>query len=582
MANPPSAFDQMRVVIDEGGLNQRVSTPDELKAMAAHLSFENAMLALSRLASHVWHIRGDTEAQIQLARHVFGEPKLAPAIAQLARAVPELEIFPEQHSAVLQRLLVLYGREAVLGESQEDEQMVFDRAWLAAAVPNGELDRDTPEGPEGRRDWIAYLIQNGVYNRTEESLASMVRPQILFGDIAESQAARSHPHFCPIDKWHRDTFQLSLAEQFAVGLAVASRADTFNEATPLEQRSLVGGAYLANVAERLGYEPKVILELLSADRGWYKREFGKRSDTLPNMAWDRIPFEVRPFLRLSNGELLAISPRAVEAWLGDGFYHRSLAAAREKGHAERFLAFYGYLVEEHILRVLRHAHPERGTLASCRVLGEQKYGRGGGNLSPDVAVDCGPDLVLMEVCGGRFTLRSVVEGDADAALEELGHLVFDKVEQLDSQITALLNGKWQVAERENEQVQRIWPVVVTADVLQNGLLWNEIRERLPGVFNQPKVQSLTLLDVSEVEQLAALVEQGHGLVDLLARKANGPYAELDFNRFVFETPSLSHEVRSSLLDRRWMAEVDRAAEAFGFDPNSTEALEAKRRAGRAE
>lgn len=490
MANPPSAFDQMRVVIDESGLNQRVSTPDELKAMAAHLSFENAMLAISRLASYAWHIRGDTEAQLQLVPHVFGEPRLVPAIAQLARAVPELEIFPEQHSAVLQRLLVLYGREAVLGESQEGEQMVFDRAWLAAAVPSGELDRDTPEGPEGRKDWIAYLIQNGAYNRTEESLASMIRPQILLRDIAASEAAKNHPHFCPIDKWYRDSFELSLAEHFAVGLAVASRADTFNEATPLEQRSLVGDAYLADVAKKLGYEPDALLELLPADRSWYRREFEKRPDTLPNMAWDRIPFEVRPFLRLSNGELLAISPRAVEAWLGDGFYHRSLAAARDKGQAKRFLSFYGYLVEEHILRVLRHAHPKRGTLASCRVLSEQKYGRGGGKLSPDVAVDCGPDLVLMEVCGGRFTLRTVVEGDADAALEELGQLVFDKAEQLDARITELLDGEWQIPERKIEHVQRIWPVVVTADVLQNGLLWDEIRERLPGVFNQPKGEKI--------------------------------------------------------------------------------------------
>ncbi|MGH9807745.1 MAG: hypothetical protein ACRD9W_10880, partial [Terriglobia bacterium] len=311
MANPPSAFDQMRVVIDESGLNQRVSTPDELKAMAAHLSFENAMLAISRLASHAWHIRGDTDAQLQLAPQVFGEPRLAPAIARLASSVPQLEIFPEQHSAVLQRLLVLYGREAVLGESQDGEQMVFDRAWLAAAVPTGELDRDKPQGPEGRRDWIAYLIRNGAYNRTEESLAAMIRPQILFRDIAEAEAAKSHPHFCPIDEWHRDTFGISLAEQFAVGLVVASRADTFDETKALENRSLVGGAHLADVAKKLGYEPSVLLELLSADRSWYRSEFKKRPDTLANMAWDRIPFEVRPFLRLSNGELLAISPRVV-------------------------------------------------------------------------------------------------------------------------------------------------------------------------------------------------------------------------------------------------------------------------------
>jgi sirohydrochlorin ferrochelatase len=575
MAEPPSALDQMRVVLDESNLDQRVSTPDELKAMAAHLSFENGMLAISRLASHAWHIRGDIKAQLQLAQIVFGEPKLAPAIAQLANSIPELEIFPEQHAAILQRLLVLYGREAALGESQEGEQIIFDRAWLAAAVPAGELDRDTPESPGGRKRWIAYLIQNGAYNRTEESLAAMIRPQILLRDIATSESAKRHPHFCPIDKWHRDEFGLSLAEQFAVGIAIASSADVFDDERPVEERSLIGGAYLADIAAKLDCEPEALLELVSADRNWYKREFEKRPDTLPNMAWDRIPFEVRPFLRLSNGELLAISPRAVEAWLGDGFYHRSLSAARQKGQAERFLSFYGYLIEEHVLRILRHAHPKRGALDTCRVHGEQKYGRGGGKLSPDVVVDCGPDLVLIEVCGGRFTLRTIVEGDADVALTELGRLVFDKAEQLDARITELQNLEWQIPDREIERVERIWPVVVSADVLQNGFLWNEIRERLPRVFNQPKVQHLTLLDVSDVEQLAALVEQGHGLVDLLRKKASSPYAELDFNRFVFDTPSLSHEVRSSLLDQRWMAEVDSAAEAFGFDPNSAEALEAK-------
>lgn len=568
----------MRVVLDESGLEQRVSTPDELKAMASHLGFENAMLAISRLASCAWHIRGDIEAQLKLAAQVFGEPRLTPAIAHLASSVPELEIFPEQHAAVLQRLLVLYGRDATVDESREGEQTVFDRAWLAAAVPSGELDRETVDGPDGRRNWIAYLIQNGAYNRTEESLAAMIRPQILFRDIADSDAAKDHPHFCPIDDWHRDEFGLSLAEQFAVGMAVSSRADTFDAEKPLEERSLVGGEYLANIANMLGHKPEDLLAMLSADRDWYKREFEKRPDTLPNMAWDRIPFEVRPFLRLSNGELLAISPRAVEAWMGDGLYHRSLAAARAKGQAEKFQAFYGYLVEEHVLRVLRHAHPARGALASCRVLGEQRYGRGGGKLSPDVALDCGPDLVLFEVCGGRFTLRTVVEGDAEAALEELGRLVFDKVGQLDTRITELLDGEWEIPERTVAEVERIWPVVVTADVLQNGLLWDEIRERLPRVFHQPKAQKLTLMDVSEVEQLAALVERGHSVVDLLKRKASGPYAELDFNRFVFEEPSLTHEVRSSLLDQRWMAEVDRVAEAFGFDPHGPEALEAKRKA----
>ena len=96
------------------------------------------------------------------------------------------------------------------------------------------------------------------------------------------------------------------------------------------------------------------------------------------------------------------------------------------------------------------------------------------------------------------------------------------------------------------------------------------------VFSQPKVQKLTLLDVSEVEKLSALIEQGHSIIELLNAKTNGPYSEMDFTRFVYDTPSLSHEVRSSLLERRWKDEIVRTAESFGFDPNSAEAIEATR------
>lgn len=164
----------------------------------------------------------------------------------------------------------------------------------------------------------------------------MIRPQILFRDIAETEAAKSHPHYCPINDWHQDEFGLSLPEQFAAGLAIAVRADTFEESKPLEKRSLVGAAYMADVTSKLGYDPKVLFEILCADRSWYKREFEKRPDTLPNMAWDRIPFEARPLLQLSNDELLAISreqskPGSAMASITDRSRH--LAARDRQGNS---------------------------------------------------------------------------------------------------------------------------------------------------------------------------------------------------------------------------------------------------------
>jgi hypothetical protein len=575
MANPPSALEQMRIVIDEAGVGQPISTIEELREMVAALSFENAMLAISRLACHAWQIRGDTQAQLELVQTVFGDPDLVASISRLARREDRLEIFPEQHAAILQRLLVLHGRDAQLGEAHEGEQAIFNRAWLAAATPTAELDRDPPTGPDGRRHWITYLIQNGTYNRAEDSLSSMIRPQILLSDIAGGESARANPHFCEIDAWHREAFGIGLVDQFALGFAVAATAHIFDEETPIGERSVLDQDFLADLADKLGHDVERSRELLSAPRDWYCAEFEQREASIANIAWDRIPFEIRPLLRLSNGGFLVVSPRALESWLGDGFYHRTLAAARRRGQVERFQAFYGALVEEHVLRTLRHVYPNSGRLSSHRVFGEQPYGRGEGKRSPDVAVECGPDLVLFEVCSGRFTLRTVVEGSPDAALDDLARLIFDKAEQLDHRITEFLNGEWTLPGVDTSQVERIWPIVVSADVLQNEMLWDEIRDRLAGILNQPKVQRLTLLDLGELEQLAALAEQGHGLIELVSGKARSPYAELDFKRYVFDTPNLSDEVRLTLLDERWFAEVDRAAEAFGFDINSTEAIKAK-------
>lgn len=573
MAPPPSELEQMRLVLDESGVGYSVSNADALIQMVSNLGFETGMLAISRLACHAWQMRGDTDAQLSLAPEIFGDRRLVDAIERLAQSEPgRLEVFPEQHAAVLQRLLVLYGRDARLGETKDGEQRIFNRAWLAAAFPSSQLDGDAPDPVEGRPHWIAYFLQNGIYNRSEDSLSSMIRPHILLGDIARSSALRDHPQFCEVDDWHRAAYGYGLSEQFALGIAIASKAGVFKDSVPIRERSVVNRAYFSDVVERLGGGLDQAKELIVADRDWYRVEFESHGDNLPTMAWDRVPFEARPLLELSGGELVATSPRAVESWLGDGIYHRTLAAARARDSVSRFQGFYGALVEEYVLQVLRHVHPESSPVAPCQVFGEQPYGRGNGKRSPDVAVACGPDLILIEVCSGRFTLRTVIEGSPDAALAEVERLVIGKSKQLGRRIADFRAGDWGLPGVDPNHVHRIWPIVVSADVMQNQLLWDEIRSQLGSDLRQPKVQPLTLLDLAELEHVAALVERGHGLVGLISAKAKGPYAELDFRRFVADTPGLPEEIRLSLLDDRWAVEMHGAAEAFGFDIGGPEAI----------
>lgn len=102
-------------------------------------------------------------------------------------------------------------------------------------------------------------------------------------------------------------------------------------------------------------------------------------------------------------------------------------------------------------------------------------------------------------------------------------------------------------------------------MLQNDLLWREVKSRLPEGLGRARVRQLTLLDLPGVELLSALVEQGFGLCDLLARKAGSPYAEMDLRRFVHDSPDIPHRVRLSTVEERWIQTMVRVTHLVGFD-----------------
>jgi hypothetical protein len=177
--------------------------------------------------------------------------------------------------------------------------------------------------------------------------------------------------YCPINDWLTEGSGFTIAEQFAIGFSVLAGTKPFDESLALHERSLLGSAYLPGVAQRLDKSAAQAAELLSASRDWYRARFSLGEQTTTRAAWERTAFEIRPLLRLADGRLLLISPRAIESWLGDGFYHRALGAARRRDRAESFLSFYGALIERYVLAQLHHVHPEPRPLGSGRVFGEQ-------------------------------------------------------------------------------------------------------------------------------------------------------------------------------------------------------------------
>jgi hypothetical protein len=560
----PSSFEQFRTYPDEAALGYPISRSELLADAAGHLTFETGMLALARLAAHVEHMRGETRAQLRLAEAVFGDADLVARLTRFAEAVNfELEVFPPQHISALQRLLVLHGADRALGEESDQEQAIFNRIFFAMASLSDDsgLGAIEEEGTRGR--WLAYLIQNGTYNSRDAPMETMTRPQTLFTETAAD--LRDHPDFCPVDEWFVEDYKVPISEQYALGFAVLATAKVMEESLQLHERAVLGPDFFPDIASRLGRDPDDVTGIITATRSWYAERFGAGEQTKARAAWERTPFDMRPVLRLAGGAFVVVSPWAISSWIGDGFFHRALASARCRGQAERLLRFYGLLVERYALQTLQQVHPEPRPLGSGRVSGDRPYGPGDGKRTPDICVDCGPDLILIEVTSGRFTLPTLIEGDPEKAAVDLTRLLFKKLDQLGRRIDDLLAGEWTPPDVEIERVERIWPVVVTADMLQNDLLWQEIKSRLPEGLKRARVQQLTLLDLPDVELLGALVEQRFGLCDLLARKARSPYAEMDLRRFVYDSADLPHRVRLSTVEERWIQTILRVTELLGFD-----------------
>ncbi len=565
LARPPSSFEQFRTYPDEAGLGLPTSTPEDLAYAAGHLNFETGMVALAKLAAHVDHLRGNTRTQLTLAETVFGDDDLVARLTRFAQSVNfELEVFPPQHIAALQRLLVLHGRDAPVEDARRGhEQVIFNRIFFAMAS----LSDDSGLGPieeEGTRErWLAYLIKNGTYNSRDAPMETLTRPQTLFLETAAE--LRDHRDFCPVDEWFIEDYGLSISEQYTLGFAALATANIMTESLGLDERSLLGADFFTDLAGRLGQDPDQVMEIITAPRSWYAERFAAGEQTKTRAAWERTPFEVRPVLRLDSGAFVVISPWAITSWIGDGFFHRALASARRRRQSERLLRFYGALVERYALQTLQQVHPEPRLPGSGRVSGDRPYGPGNGKRTPDICVDCGPDLVLIEVTSGRFTLPTLVEGDPEKAARDLTRLLWEKLDQLGRRIDDLLAGDWSPPDVDLNSVERIWPVLVTADMLQNDLLWQEIKGRMPEGLTRPRVRHLTLLDLPDVEQLAALVEHGFGLRDLLARKSASPYAEMDLRRFVYDTADIPHKVRLATVEERWIQTMVRVVELVGLD-----------------
>lgn len=329
---------------------------------------------------------------------------------------------------------------------------------------------------------------------------------------------------------------------------------------------------------------EAFFDLVSADRETLRQEFADDGGDIQHVAWERRPLMRNPFLRCSNDGLMLLSPRSLQTWLGDGFYYRLLDAAQRRSEGDpkrklsgQFTAYAGQLLEVYALALMRSVYaPEQNPISGVRVYAEQLYGRGGGNKTSDVAVLAGDtDLVLIEVSNARVRADTLVSAAQEDAIQDVQRMLVEKIRQLDNCITALQSDNQrrkasipaENPEVDMKRVQRIWPVLVTAgNVTQSVPLWSHLDEATVGKLTQRGVQPLTLLSVEDYETLCYLIENQHGLIEILGAKTSPPFAQRELAIWLRDDPAAPKNIigRPKLVESTWHKTFEQIIGAIDF------------------
>ena len=340
----------------------------------------------------------------------------------------------------------------------------------------------------------------------------------------------------------------------AAGQALQAMSRVLDPDRPPNERSLIQPEVLSTTALRDRMDD--VRAILAAPREWYRAAFTHDQSALA-IAWDRTPFMQRPFLELSTGQLVLLSPRAITAWLGDGFYYRLLDAAQRRNPSDTdrrvsrdFTKYVGKLHERWALDVIRSAYPGDRPPGSGTVHGEQEYGAS--QKTSDVLIDHGPDLVVIEMRSGFLTRDLRVTGDVEAFEKDIERVLLDKFRRLGTSLQAILDGRATVPGLDTGAVERAWPILVTANVTQSEPLHDLVESELPEIFADSRVQSLLILDSEDLEYLIGIVEAGGYLPDILVRRQESPWRRLEFARWANESPGSPGRVsRPSFATEKW-------------------------------
>jgi hypothetical protein len=563
-APPPNPDDYVFTFVVEEELGLQPTGLRKLRELARQLPFETSMLEVARLQARVESVLNNPAGHMRLAEDFYSErPDLLEGFGRELAGQTNRTIFSPQALTFLARVLIEDATDEQHRELSPQERRRLQDAVLGAhSALETDLDRLPLPTPENK---LAYELQAAIFFRRPLLLEEMTRARELLRLATDSRLA-GEADLVPIGDWLSES-GLSANEQWRLGFGLVAFTDAFGAAA----QPRVTREKLQDLLARLRLERlSIALPAIASSRAEFRERFAALGGGEETFAWELVPFKETPFLRLESGDLVLISPPFLLSWVGEGFHYRTLTYAQNhEGGADsgKYTRFAGKIAERYALDLAEAAMPG----PHVRVFGEQKYGRGGGQSTSDVAIVIGEeDLLVFEVHARRVPADVAVTGDA--ASVEVSRLLVTKVDQLGVAVAAFLAEDATLPGVDLSKIKRIWPFVVLATyVRQSPYLWGYLRRKIDRTktasLKASRVLPVQLLDIEAYEKLMALLAAGEDLPRALVRKIRAQYRERDLAVWMALDPEApSPAVRLQVLDRRWnemageVAEIARLAD----------------------
>ena len=554
----PEESEYILTIIDEAEVGRPKTTVAQLRKLVRRLPFETAALNVARLQCRLEPVLTDPAGHWRLAQEFFtGQPELLAAFQARLTGQTTRTIFSPQALTFLMRVLIEDALDEPVRDLETTERRWLQDAVLGAHSAHEPALQNLPRPPDEEK--LAYELQAATFFHRPSELEEMARHRELIRLGTSDDRLMTSPNRVPLTEW-LSASGLSPAEQWALGFGVGAIADAFGD----EVQPQLSEEQVKDLLAKVGLDRySTSVPIISSSRAEFRERFHAFGGGVSSFGWEQRPFKSTPFLRLGNGDLVLLSPPWLLSWLGEGFHYRALTHAQSQSTnaSAKYTRFAGEVTERYALDLAEAAAP-----SSVAVMGEQRYGSGGGQRTSDVAILFGRDLLVFEIHARRVGGTAAVTGGAAEATLEVSRLLVGKIDQLGVAIGALVSEDASLPGVEMTKVDRIWPIVVSASyVRQSPRLWKYLRSAMDAEktasLRDPPVRPLQVLDIEAYERLMGLMEAGEDVPNLLARKTASEYRDRDLAVWLNEDASAPAETpRMTLLAERWDAMADEVQE----------------------